>query len=50
MLVFIKNFFTKTNKQQSSLETLQSKKEKMKAELDSLYEFEFFLKELKNQS
>lgn len=46
LLHFIKNFFTNSRKKQSSLETLKSKTEKMKAELESLSEFELLLKEL----
>ena len=46
ILHFIKNFFTNSRKEQSTLENLKSKKEEMKAELDSLSEFETLLKEL----
>jgi hypothetical protein len=45
----LKRIFSRTQKEPSSLEILESKKEKMKTELESLSEFEFFLKELTKQ-
>lgn len=42
----IKNLFPEKQSKSSVLEKLKSKKEEMKAELESLSEFENFLKEL----
>lgn len=43
---FIQYLFSRKPKQTSSLEHLKSKTEEMKAELESLSEFQNFLKEL----
>ena len=47
---FIKNLFSKEPKKTSSLEELKSKTQEMKAELESLSEFQNFLKELNKKS
>lgn len=49
ILNLIKQKVSMKSQQRSSLKILESKKEKMKAELESLSEFERFLKELTKQ-
>jgi hypothetical protein len=46
ILVPIKNYFSKTHTELSALEILESKKERMKAELESLSQLELLLKNL----
>ncbi|WP_298516749.1 hypothetical protein [uncultured Kordia sp.] len=46
----LQNLFSRKNKKAASLEKLKSKTEIMKAELESLSQFENFLKELNNKS